>query len=88
MSGKENETYKPDEGTIEFTYSETFNYRDLPTMGSIRTEMVRLYKMVRAKRIDTKDYSRFVNGLKEMGNIIRDSDLEKRLKDLESLVNK
>ncbi len=85
MAGKQNETYTPDEGTIESTFSESFNYRDLTTPGAIRIEMVRIYKQARAGFVNPQDYSRYVNGLKELCAVIRDTDIEARIKALEAI---
>lgn len=91
MSGKKNEEYTPDPGTIEATYDEGasgFKYRDLKTPGDVRTEMVIMYKMARKKMIDTGDYSKYVMGLREINSVIRDTDIETRMKRLELLAGK
>jgi len=93
MSGKKNESYDPGIGTLESEYEKPFNYRDLTTLGTIRTEMVRLYKKARSSqflsgdnKMDTQDYARYVTGLKELANLIRGEDLERRVKIVEEFM--
>lgn len=57
----------------------------LVTPGDVRAEMARVYRLGRTKEIETQDMSRFINALQVIVNVIRDTDLEERLKNLEKI---
>jgi hypothetical protein len=47
--------------------------------------MARVYRLGRSKEIETQDMSRYINALQVIVNVIRDTDLEERLKKLEQI---
>lgn len=51
--------------------------------GDIRTEMARVYRLGRQGEIETQDMGRFIQALNVIVGVIRDTDLEERLKKLE-----
>lgn len=55
----------------------------LDTLADVRREMSRLYRESRSNLLDVQDCSRLVYTLKQIGDLIRDHDLEKRVDILE-----
>lgn len=55
----------------------------LQTPGNVRTEMARVYRLGRQGDIETQDMGRFIQALNILVGVIRDTDIEERLKKLE-----
>ena len=60
----------------------------LVTPGDVRAEMARVYRLGRSKEIETQDMSRLINALQVIVNVIRDTDLEERLRQIERRIEK
>jgi hypothetical protein len=62
----------------------TRRYRcKLDSLGDIRREMGRIYREARSEKLPTGEASRLVFMLASIGRIIADSDLERRIQQLE-----
>ena len=59
----------------------------LTKVSDISRELRRIYRASRCGQLDTTDLSRFTNCLQVMVNVLRDSDLEKRIQQLEAANN-
>ena len=59
----------------------------LTTISSVGRELRRVYKLSRLGKLETADLSRYANVLMIMVNVLRDSDLEKRIQQLEATNN-
>jgi len=59
------------------------NVSRLDSVISCRREIARVYKEGRKGKIETQDMTRFVSVLQTLVNVLRDSDLEKRIEALE-----
>lgn len=55
----------------------------LDSIADVKREMCRLYRESRSNLLDIQDCSRLVYVLKQVGELIRDSELEKRIEILE-----
>ena len=55
----------------------------LTTVGNVRSEMGKVYRLARAGNMPINDMTKFVYALREIGRIIESSDLEARLNALE-----
>ena len=56
----------------------------LDSIADVRREMCRLYRESRSNLLDVQDCSRLVYVLKQIGDTIRDHELEQRIEVLES----
>lgn len=59
---------------------------DLKTIDDVRVEMARVYRDMRAGRIETQDGTRFSYVLALIGKLIESGDLEKRLEAIEGVL--
>ena len=87
MANKKLLDYTPDED-LQKIGEEPMRYRGIETAKDVLQQMNIIYALTRQKKIETQDYARLVNGLNSMAGVIKDSDIEKRLKDIEALLNK
>jgi hypothetical protein len=56
----------------------------LDTLGDVRREMAKLYRMARAETLDVQDAARLANILMLIGRLIEGSDIEARVEALEA----
>jgi hypothetical protein len=56
---------------------------DLATLSAVRREMGRVYRDMRAKKIESQDGTRFVYVLTAIGKLIEGSEMQKRVEALE-----
>jgi len=75
-------------GMDENDYEEEFNYRDIGTMRDVKKEMVLIYKLQRRGSLDSQEYGRLVVGLNSISNVIRDTEIENRMKVIEEFMAK
>lgn len=59
---------------------------DLKTIDDVRVEMARVYRDMRAGRIDTADGTKLAYVLSQIGKLIESGELEKRLEALEGVL--
>ena len=59
------------------------NVSRLNNVIACRREIARVYREGRQGKIETQDMTRFVSVLQTLVNVLRDSDLEKRIEALE-----
>lgn len=59
---------------------------DLKTIDDVRVEMARVYRDMRAGRIDTADGTKLSYVLAQIGKLIESGELEKRLEALEGVL--
>ena len=59
---------------------------DLKTTDDVRVEMARVYRDMRAGRIDTADGTKLAYVLAQLGRLIESSEIEKRLEALEGVL--
>jgi hypothetical protein len=59
---------------------------DLKTIDDVRVEMARVYRDMRAARIDTADGTKLAYVLAQLGKLIESGDIEKRLEALEGVL--
>ncbi len=62
----------------------TGRVRSLATIGAIRQELARLYRLTRAGRMAVDELSKFANVLQILARLVSDGDLEKRVAALEA----
>ncbi len=61
---------------------------DLKTIDDVRIEMARVYRDMRAGRIETQEGTRFTYVLAQIGKLIESADLEKRLEAIEGVLKR
>jgi len=59
---------------------------DLKTIDDVRVEMARVYRDMRAGRVDTADGTKMAYVLAQIGKLIESGELEKRLEALEGVL--
>ena len=59
---------------------------DLKTIDDVRVEMARVYRDMRAARIDTQEGTRLCYVLAQLGKLIESGEIEKRLEALEGVL--
>jgi hypothetical protein len=59
---------------------------DLKTIDDVRVEMARVYRDMRAGRIDTADGTKLAYVLAQIGKLIESGELEKRMEALEGVL--
>jgi hypothetical protein len=59
---------------------------DLKTIDDVRVEMARVYRDMRAGRIETADGTKLAYVLSQIGKLIEAGDLEKRMEALEGVL--
>jgi hypothetical protein len=59
---------------------------DLKTIDDVRVEMARVYRDMRAGRIDTADGTKLAYVLAQLGKLIEAGEIEKRLEALEGVL--
>ena len=59
---------------------------DLKTIDDVRVEMARVYRDMRASRIDTADGTKLAFVLAQIGKLIEAGELEKRLEAVEGVL--
>jgi hypothetical protein len=59
---------------------------DLKTIDDVRVEMARVYRDMRARRIETQEGTRFSYVLAQIGKLIVSGELEKRLEAVEGVL--
>jgi hypothetical protein len=59
---------------------------DLKTIDDVRVELARVYRDMRAGRIDTQDGTKLAYVLAQLGKLIEAGDLEKRLEAVEGVL--
>jgi hypothetical protein len=55
----------------------------LNTIQSVRVEMSRVYRQARSDQLDIDTAARLCNMLRTLADVLRDSDLERRMAELE-----
>jgi len=73
---------------IEQTFDEDMSYLDIKTPGQVRSNLVRLIKMYRAKKIEDVEFNNLTRAFKTLNDIIKDSDIENRMKVIEEFMAK
>lgn len=56
----------------------------LDTAERVRAEMAKIYREARSGKLDTSEMNKFIWALDRIGNMIKTTDLEKRIEQLES----
>ncbi len=59
---------------------------DLKTIDDVRVEMARVYRDMRAARIDTADGTKLAYVLAQIGKLIESGEIEKRVEALEGVL--
>jgi hypothetical protein len=59
---------------------------DLKTIDDVRVEMARVYRDMRAGRIETSDGTKLAYVLAQLGKLIESGEIEKRLEALEGVL--
>ena len=59
---------------------------DLKTIDDVRVEMARVYRDMRAARIDTQEGTRLCYVLAQLGKLIESGEIEQRLEALEGVL--
>jgi len=59
---------------------------DLKTIDDVRVEMARVYRDMRAGRIDTADGTKLAYVLAQLGKLIESGEIEKRLEAVEGVL--